>query len=298
VSSVVLELQREALDQSVRVSDLLRRAIVVARKLGLAELQEWIEKELSGYKEGQGIPDYREVWGQIRAWNPYRGWIPVLFEDPTRGERLSKRSTGQSIAEIENILEGSSKQASLHLPFPQEIQRRLCEGMPFETEVTLIVQYSSLIRIVDSVRTIILNWTIKLEEDGILGEDLSFTSKEKHQARTHSYNITNFFGPVQGPQVQLGSDHSVQISATFDFDADAVRGLLGRLRAQLGDLGLSPDKCAEAEAEIGTVDAQLRSPKPKGLIVREGLRSLRSILESAGGGAAAQLLIELGRLLL
>jgi hypothetical protein len=298
VASVVLELQRDALNQGVRVSDLLRKSLVVARKLGLSEFQQWIEEELSGYKDAREIPDYREVSGQIRAWNPYNGWIPVLFQDPREGERLSKRKSGQSIAEIENLLEGKSTDSSLHMPFPQEVQRRLCKGMPFETEVTLFTQYSGLVRLVDAVRTIILNWSLKLEEDGILGEGLSFTPEEKHQAGSHSYNITNFFGPVQGPQVQQGSERSVQVSATFDFNVEAVRALLDRFRAHLDALDLNPSTRAEAEAEIATVDAQLRSPRPKPSIVREGLQSLRSILEGAGGGAAAQLLIELGKLLL
>jgi hypothetical protein len=285
------------LNHGVRASDLLRKALVVARKLSLTEFEQWIEKELGGYTDVRQIPDYREVCGQIRAWNPCKGWIPVLFEDPSEGKRLSKRKIGQSIAEIENLLEGKSKDSPLGVPFPEEVQRRLCKGMPFETEVTLIVQSSSLARVVDAVRTIILNWSLKLEEDGIHGEGLSFTQEEKNQAGASVYNITNFHGPVLGPQVQQGSERSVQIAATFDFDNEAVGTFLDRVRAHIGDIGLSPEARAEVEAEIDTVRAQLKSPKPKALIVREGLRSLRTILEGAGGGVAAQLLVQLMKLL-
>jgi len=47
--SLVLELQKEALDQRVSVSHLLRKALVVVRKLKLSEFQNWIEIELNGY---------------------------------------------------------------------------------------------------------------------------------------------------------------------------------------------------------------------------------------------------------
>jgi AbiTii-like protein len=61
MSSIVSHLQLEALDRNVRVSDLLRKSLVVARKLKLSELQSSIEKELSGYRQTDEVTDYREV---------------------------------------------------------------------------------------------------------------------------------------------------------------------------------------------------------------------------------------------
>jgi hypothetical protein len=90
VSSVIVELQRDALDKNVSVSELLRKALVVARKLKLSELQKWIENELNGYKDE--TPDYRVAFGQIRGWNPYNGWVPLIFEDHKEAEALSKRA--------------------------------------------------------------------------------------------------------------------------------------------------------------------------------------------------------------
>lgn len=59
MASVVIELQREALDRSIPASDLLRKALVVARKLSLPEFQSWIDRELngaSGTYNGQHLP--------------------------------------------------------------------------------------------------------------------------------------------------------------------------------------------------------------------------------------------------
>jgi hypothetical protein len=73
MGSVVRELQQDALNRDVEISDLLRKALVVARKLGLDDFQAWINNELNGYAKGEEVPEYRQISGQARAWNPYRG---------------------------------------------------------------------------------------------------------------------------------------------------------------------------------------------------------------------------------
>ncbi len=89
----------------VGVADLLRKALLVAKKLGLGEFEKWVSKELAGYETVAEIPDYREVKGQLKAFNPHQGgWIPVLFSgNPAHVEPLSRRHCGQSIAEIESF---------------------------------------------------------------------------------------------------------------------------------------------------------------------------------------------------
>lgn len=298
MDSVVLELQREALNRKVHVSDLLRKALVVARKLGLKEFEEWTARELSGYMETKDVPEYRVVHGQVRGWNPYHGWIPVLFSDPKDGERLSRRACGQSIAECESLIDQWDDRSSLQIPLPQEIQQKLSIGFGFQTEVTLITQYTELIRILDTVRTIVLNWSLKLEEDGVLGEGLTFTPAEKQVAEKHSYNINNFYGPVQNPQIQQEANQAMQVTVPSLPDGPAIQAFLSELKTALTNMSLSSESGAELRAEIETVETQLSSPKPKPTIIRECFSSMRRLLEGAGGGAAAHLLVELGKLLM
>ena len=49
MTSLVLELQQEARDPSVRVDNLLLKAVVVATTLGIDDFRAWAEKELQGY---------------------------------------------------------------------------------------------------------------------------------------------------------------------------------------------------------------------------------------------------------
>jgi hypothetical protein len=86
------------------------------------------------------------------------------------------------------------------------------------------------------------------------------------------------------------------VSIVFDVDRPSIEKFLGLLKDKLGKLSLAPDTYAELRAEIKTAEAQIKSPKPKPGIVKECLLSIRRILEGAGGGAAGQLLVELGKL--
>lgn len=75
MEGIVIQLEKEALDESVSIESLLRKAYLVARKLKLSDFEEWINNEQNGYK--REVSDYRMIHGEYRAWNPYRGWIPV-----------------------------------------------------------------------------------------------------------------------------------------------------------------------------------------------------------------------------
>lgn len=211
MDSIVLELQRDALNKTVAVSDLLRKAYVVAKKLKIPEFEVWVNNELNGYGETKKVPKYRLASGHVKAWNPYHGWQPVVIEDVDMEKALSSRACGQTIAEIEDLINGRDANGTFHMPFSGKVLNQLRRAISFDTEITLITDRTSLVRILDSVRNIILNWAMKLEEDGILGEGYTFTQEEKHAVEKHSYNINNFYGSVEGAQIQQGTSASSQV---------------------------------------------------------------------------------------
>lgn len=62
-------------------------------------------------------------------------------------------------------------------------------------------------KILSAVRNRILEWSIVLEENGIIGEGVSFTEKEKNVAQTTPtiVNYTNnFYSNVDNTQIQQG----------------------------------------------------------------------------------------------
>jgi hypothetical protein len=228
--AAVLELQREALDDGCAVSALLRKALVVARKLHLPEFEQWVNTELRGYDpEKDEVPSYREVSGQVKAWNPFHGWVTVMFGSDEHANFLSHRKCSQSVAELEALLDGKTAASELYMPFQPELQRMMRKATGERTDFALFTSHTEPVKILNAVRTIILNWALKLEEDGILGEGLLFSKEEKERAQRAPQNIANFFGPVHHPTLQQGGGNLASVSV--DMGSCVRPSLLWRLRS-------------------------------------------------------------------
>ncbi len=206
MSSIVLELQQNALDPSVRVSDLLRKSLVTAKKLGIDEFESWIEKELNGYSTENDAPSYRVLRGQVVAWDIYRGWQPVFFENFDDAILLSKCIALQPIGVIESALQQSADNASLYADFNPATEEKIIRLLDSPAQVTRKVSPHSLVTVTESVRNIILRWSLQMEADGILGDGLTFSAKEKITATQNNYYVTNFFGNVNVAGDIVGRD--------------------------------------------------------------------------------------------
>ena len=62
----------------------------------------------------------------------------------------------------------------------------------------------------------------------------------------------------------------------------AVEHVAGALKNQAGSLGLDFDGLTELMADLKTIDAQLGSSRPKTVIVRECLLSIKAVIEGVG----------------
>lgn len=295
MSSIVLELQRDALDPTVQITDLLRKAFTVARKLGIAEFRKWTENEISGYRDISETPEYRKISGTVKAFNPFHGWQPVLLPNNEFEMLFKNQPCGQSMAEIASLLEHDLKSGSLTMPFRAETHRLLQKSIGHDMQVGLFFSRTDIVRIIDSVRTTILNWSLKLEEDGIVGEGLSFTNQERETAEKASYNINNFYAEVHSSQIQQQTSHSSQV--INGLANSSIREFADDILKQIDKLDLGVTSKEELIAEINTIKTQTDSPHPKQLILKECLYSIRRILESTGGGVAVLLLAQLAKMI-
>lgn len=205
MASIVERLQSDALKPDVSVSNLLRSVKLIATKLKLGQIEDWVERELSGYGDNP-IPSYRTVNGLPRAHNPYRGWIPIVMEDARMTEAISSREIGQKISELEDLLTDRS-QTTLQIPFPAHIIAELNRGADIQLpKMSLLVSRATVVGIVDAVRNKILDWALELEKSGIMGSDASFSSDEK--ARAQQPNVTMHIGSIGNFVGNLGVDNS------------------------------------------------------------------------------------------
>lgn len=282
---LILELQADTLDPHARTSDLLRKALVISKKLGINEIERWITNELNGYTEREEIPAYRKIRGEVKVWNPYHGWQPLNFGDPEHGEALSSRTIGQPISELDELREGG-KDASLHVPFSQKITNALMRNMEVPLQPSLHVPHTEIVGILDTVRNNLLQWALELEQKGVIGEGMTFSKEEKSAATQVTYQITNNIGSMSHSQLQQHSSGSSQV-INAALNLEALTELIRLLNSAKSTLPLESSIRAEYVAEIQTLESQASSPKPKTTILAESLKSIRTILEGAAGNVLA-----------
>ena len=226
MNSLIIELQRDAMNQDVHIFYLLRKALVAAKKLRLQEFENWIELELNGYSGQINIPKYRLVTGELRfrneqdtCWRRFQlgSFLPLntqkMRKDLAEFEKTySKMLMWHSIGEIESF----AKKTEVVINYPTEDQPRIIEIAQALDSGSISVNYLrqlqpqpgfycnplSFDRIVETIRTAVLQWALELEENGILGEGLTFTPTEKETASNITYNIEQLIYQGSHSQVQ------------------------------------------------------------------------------------------------
>jgi hypothetical protein len=296
MKSLVLELQQLSYDTDISISELLRKAYVVAKKLRVNQFEEWLDAELNGYKgQSNTIPEYRQISGEVKAWNPYHGWVPVIIHDPAIAEALTKNKVCQPITEIEALLKET--EGTMFMKYPAEVERKLAKAAKFSTTYEMHISSIQLKGIIEYVRNIVLQWVLQLEDDGIVGEDLSFSDQERKLAQQKGYNVYNFYGDISNSQLYQGTINSVQTTNNLDRD-DQLERISDLIIGNISKTRLSKESVDAILAELGAIKSEVKSLKPKHPLVKQGLDTIKNILEGAAGDLVASgILYEISKII-
>lgn len=264
---------------SATTTELLNKALVAATRLSDDQMSQFATREIHGY-DGAELPTHRMLRGQLRGNDPWQGWLPVMV--PRNCEFLEVARFGEGVAELESLV-GSAEGGEIVQHYGPGRQGVLREMFKTESDVlfALVVQRAAVVQSLQRSRTIVLEWALALEKQGVHGENMTFTPADRQVATQVTNNLINN-GVMHSPQIQQGSSGGQHIQLSPDLQALAA--LMSQILAHLSELG---SRASEAEADARTVLAQLNSGKPKEGVVRECLESLKSILEGAGGAWVA-----------
>lgn len=289
MGSIVLELQQELLHKDCDVLQALRKAHIIAAKLKLSEFDAWIQCELNGYNANQDdIPDYRQVHGQLKAWNPYHGWIPVILQDGNLENILCNRKLDASISEILELYDKSN--GHITMTFSADVANTLdsmCDT-PFKTNYSLHVSKHLLKSIVDKVTNCLVEWTLKLEEKGIWGENMTFNETESASAREIPQQVNHYYGTViQGnisrSQIVSGNNNTVTYNAT------AVSEAVKEIRESLEKEKIPNEDMESALEILDDISGKLEQNKKPG-IIKSALVGLKDFVLAAGANVTAALI--------
>ena len=242
--SPVHELQELATDQNVDVVTLLRKALLVATKLHLGEFRDWIDCELNGYFGKKDVPPYRRLHAEVWVKNPYHGLVPVMFADSRIANAFCQIEVRDPVGGLKHILDNQGPGASAPI-FPLTAQQTaliLEQQGGLDLPPVRTVSENQLASILDAVRTAILGWALRLENEGILGEGITFTPKEVERAvastQVRIENFQGILGNVQGSTVSQTLSMNVQ------------KGDWGSMERYLASLGISGDDIRELRMAI------------------------------------------------
>jgi len=284
LNGLINEIQRGCLDDSISVESLLRRVKLAATKLGLGQLETWVDSELNGYTSGE-LPDHRKLHGQPAAWNPYNGWIPIQTADEFMTELLSTARVAQSIGSLRDLVSREGN-GLYHFPIPPEIVIEINKMMNFQT-ARMVVQIprGGIVGIVDFVRNKVLDWSIEMERNGVLGEGFTFNATERESAKTvmTTFNIGNI-GNFAG---NMGEGNTSGDIALTDASVREVRNTMQQLRdaaPQLVDAGARSDLAETIDAVIVETD----KPAPDRTALRGLVQDVRTALTGAAGNLTAE----------
>lgn len=283
-NGIVLDLQAELLGNDSDIVSILRKAHVIAKKLNLDQIDKWISFELNGYKNCsiEEIPEYRLVRGMLKAKNPYHGLIPVILNSADLESTICERKVPNSISEIINLINTSSDTLVMNLSGEQQLLiNQMCNDY-LSMEILLILPKSAVQDIVEKVKNAMLEWTLKLEEDGIIGEKMKFTGDEKKAAASLPQNINYFMGTTN---YIAGSNNEVnqvvgdnnQISFSYDEVQDIVDGAKREIEK---DAVTFEDKENILDI-INGIDENIKSKK-KPSIIKSALMGLKDFAFSVG----------------
>jgi hypothetical protein len=223
----------------------------------------------------------------------------VLVQDRELEQSLSERDLFDPIPEIEELYE-RAKDKGLVSKFDTDTAMKLFPDAPNGIVPELHIDSVQFKKVLDAVRNRILEWSLQLETDGIVGDNITFTEEEKQTAKG---NVTNYGTIIQGDnivgsQVQKNSSGASQVRVEQGIDGEGLAKLLKIISDNLNALSLASENRKQIESELSTIRSQIESPRPSNSIVRQALMSIRNIAEGCVGSLIASgIIFEINKLL-
>jgi hypothetical protein len=296
--TTIQTLQFEAADSEVTVSSLLRKSKIIATKLDLDEFLTWVDKELNGYggETNASLPSYRKCLGTLKALDTYDGsWKPVLFEDAETQEICSLAPIGQSIGPLEELIlkkrnndTGGVLSINLDPDKKQTIQKAIDEPTDIRIDLSISVAHG----ILDAVRISILNWALKLDKAGVTGDGLSFSAKDKTDAKSITQIIFAENISSVGDLYDNATINS-KISSKKAIHTAKAQDIVDQIEKSLELLPESIQTPVQDEAEIIKQELGKNKSEQNPSRVSDALNSIKTVCEGAAGNVVAHGIIAL-----
>lgn len=171
--SLIKEIESDILNSEIKLSSILRKAMVLASDLRNEKFKKWINNELNGYQKGsEEIPNYRRIYAP--SFGHFLGSfgvqmknipIPTLTLQEKIKEFINELPIHHGVRALESLVE--SDNPNIRVPWPPDII--VLTSDQFYEDYTLISAHRTvgkhiLEQILDTVRTNLLKFILELQE--------------------------------------------------------------------------------------------------------------------------------------
>lgn len=285
MSGLIIEIQQGCLNDSISVESLLRRVKVAAvkLKLKLGDLEAWVDNELNGYPSDE-IPEHRLLRGQPMAQDPINGWISVRTESLQMLDRLSTAAVKQSISGLRDLV--SKESDFFYWPLPPELLAYVNKYSDYSTaQIVIQIPRGSIIAVLDFVRNKVLDWSLEMERNGVLGEGLTFNEKEIESAKTIMPTIQ--IGNIENFAENIGEGNTSGDITLAAASMGDIHKIMQQLREDAPGL-VTAGASSSLPDTIDAVIAETKKSEPDRSKIKVLVQGLHTALAGAAGNLTAE----------
>ena len=292
MTKLIDDVREDLVTESASLSNTLRKAKILAHQLGLSELRQWADSELSGYEDQDQTPEYR----RFRPNNlgtflgPFGSGVKnQLLPTNNLPEPLKFFAENHILQQSVSHLEAMMSQESARFPWPAEfveVARKyiVIEGMQL-VEVSRPIPKSVFSDVLDSVKTRLLDFML----------DISVTDEQLRDRTFDLPQIRNIFNThVYGSKnvVAVGENVSQELIS------EIVPGNWESLLAHLSKRGIADDDLdvlKNALASEPTADKNRLGPKVSSWLGRMVIKLTSGALNVAAQATPDLLVAAIGK---
>lgn len=212
--SLLRQIQNDAVNSNVAVSDLLRKCKILAYRLGNEDFKCWVDFELNGYESIEQVPSYRVL--NVTSQGHFSGAfgsqlrnaeIPLYCLPSELQDNLSKVKFSNPIATLENL--SATEEAVLSQAWNCAILGKYGADMYRDMhcmQAWKVIPVPSVIGIIDVVKTKILNFVLEIEAINPEAGDAALNSNPIPQDKVSQIFNINISGNVGN--LASGNSHS------------------------------------------------------------------------------------------
>ncbi len=237
--SLLDEIRSDLTNQSADLSNTLRKAKILASAIGLPEFTEWVDSELSGYKDRDKLPSYRVCPSVNLGYfsGPFQsGAKNVILPTVNLPERIKEYAENLRFFDGVGALEAQAKKSS-QVRWPSEMVMLARESLKM-TDGSLLIDAHKPVPghivpgIMDQVKNKLLDFILALDEYNVTAEDLSTRKVNTDVAR----NIFNTY--IYGNQntVATGEQVTQQVTTVEQGNVESLLNYLRTLNVDDADL--------------------------------------------------------------